>query len=214
MYKTLSEKLSTLAAKRIAESGIPWSQARQELREENPSLKASDLPTDDQIETALREHYAVYDPQGHAMRLAELRNIAVEVMEEIAPFQPEIYRGVLNGCADEYSPICLLTDYASPKEIEIFLLDNDIDIEVMEPPPNAPGAPVEDIYFEAKTPPGGYFASHGIPVMVKLSVCEQPYLMKKKARKLPDPWQIEEETLRTANLQQLKKLIEKVSLSS
>ncbi len=212
MYKTLSEKLSALVAKRIADSGITWSQARQELKDEGVVLKSSDLPTDDQIESALREHYAVFDPDGHALRLRELRIIAKNVMEELAPFQPEIFRGVLNGCADKFSPICLIVTCDSAKELEIFLLDSGIEPEVNESTQMAAGSPAEEIYFEATTPKGGYFSSNGLPVLVKLSVYEHTYPNKKKARKAPDFWQIEEETQRSANLEELSNLIEKVDL--
>ena len=96
--------LAAEAAAIIAEGVPDWSEARRKLAEEYEITSSAQLPDDDAIESALREHYAIFDPKGHAERLLELRRAALIVMKEVSDYKPLLIRGVLNGCADKYSP--------------------------------------------------------------------------------------------------------------
>ncbi len=207
MKNTLSEKLAAVVAQKIAETGISWSKARQELIDDGMVLTNSELPSDDQIETALREYYAIFDPIGHAQRLMELRKIASHVMEMLDLFKPEITKGVLNGCADKFSDIHLQVICDSPKELEIFLLNQGVEPEVIAPQSVGQGQPAEEIIFEAPLPQNGYFFANKIPVWVKIKVFDHPSNFRRRSKKAADNWQIEEEAARYANLKELINII-------
>ncbi len=207
MKNTLSEKLAAVVAQKIAETGISWSKARQELIDDDMVLTNSDLPSDDQIETALREYYAIFDPIGHAQRLMELRKIAVHVMEMLDSFKPEITKGVLNGCADKFSDIHLQVICDTPKELEIFLLNQGFEPEVVAPQGTGQGQPAEEILFEAPLLQNSYFFDNKIPVWVKIKVFDHPGNFRRRSKKTADNWQIEEEAVKSANLEELINII-------
>ena len=54
---------------------------------------------------------------------------------------------------------------------------------------------------------GGYFDRQHLTVWVRLKVFENRAKIKNLIKKAPDPWQIEEETTKTANIEQLERLI-------
>lgn len=192
----------------IIAKGVPdWSEARRKLAEEYEITSSAQLPDDDAIESALREHYAIFDPKGHAERLLELRRAALIVMKEVSDYKPLLIRGVLNGCADKYSDIYIAVECDDAKSLEIDLVDRQIEIEVL--PIERPGKnePVEEIIFEAPIIKGGYFDREQLAVWVRLKVFENRAKIKNLTKKAPDPWQIEEETAKTADIEQLEKLI-------
>ena len=137
----------------------------------------------------------------------ELRRAALIVMKEVSDYKPLLIRGVLNGCADKYSDIYIAVECDDAKSLEIDLVDRQIEIEVL--PIERPGKnePVEEIIFEAPIIKGGYFDREQLAVWVRLKVFENRAKIKNLTKKAPDPWQIEEETAKTANIEQLERLI-------
>ena len=196
-----------LAAEAAAEGVPDWSEARRRLAEEYEITSSAQLPDDDAIESALREHYAIFDPKGHAERLLELRRAALIVMKEVSDYKPLLIRGVLNGCADKYSDIYIAVECDDAKSLEIDLIDREIEIEVLPNERPEKNEPVEEIIFEAPIIKGGYFDREQLAVWVRLKVFENRAKIKNLTKKAPDPWQIEEETAKTANIEQLERLI-------
>ena len=186
--------LAAEAAAIIAEGVPDWSEARRKLAEEYEITSGAQLPDDDAIESALREHYAIFDPNGHAERLLELRKAALIVMREVSDCKPLLIRGVLNGCADKYSDIYIAVECDDAKSLEIDLIDREIEI-------------VEEIVFEAPVIRGGYFDRQHLTVWVRLKVFEDHAKIKNLIKKAPDSWQIEDETAKTADIKQLERLI-------
>lgn len=202
-------KYAAAAASAIAEKGISWNEARGEILEKNPQLSASQLPTDDQIETALREHYAIFDPVGHKERLRELRMMALTVMQELSNYSPLLTKGVLNGCADKYSNIYIDVFAEDPKELEIFLLDRNIDYESYPIQGKSKRDPIGELVVEAPSLKEGILRNEHISVWVVLKIYDSHYKATKKRKKEPDPWQIMEESNQFASIEDLKKILEK-----
>ena len=202
-------KYAALAAGIIAEKGLPWNEARSEILESNPHLSTSMLPSDEQIETALREHYAIFDPEGHKERLRELRLMALTVMKELEQYSPLLTKGVLNGCADKFSNIYIDLAADDPKEVELFLLDRNIDFESYPIEGRTKRDPVEELIVEAPSLRNGVLRDQHISVWVVLRVYDGHQQGKKKQNKLPDQWQIEEESFKFATIEYLKKILDK-----
>ncbi len=202
-------KYSAIAASIIAEKGISWNEARAEILESNPHLSSSQLPNDEQIETALREHYAIFDASGHKVRLRELRQMALMVMKELAQYSPLLTKGVLNGCADKYSNIYIDLFSDDPKEVALFLLDRNIDFESYPIERKTRKDPVEELVVEAPSLRNGVLKGEHISVWVILRVYDSQPQARKKQNKLPDQWQIEEESCKFASIEDLERILVK-----
>ena len=205
---TAPEELASLAATYIAEDKITWFQARQKLLEENPFLKPNHLPNDNQIEAALREYYAIYKPKEHEQCLFELRKVALDVMLRLENYDPILTKGVLNGCADDSSPICLYLKSPDPKEIELFLLDKNIEMEILPSDKAGRKEPMEEIIFEAPCPSGSYFSKKGINIWVSAKIFEEYPTLKRISSNLPDAYQEKLETNKFAGIDDVKRLID------
>jgi hypothetical protein len=59
---------------------------------------------------------------------------ALEVMEQLADFRPYLTGAVLNGTAGEHDDIHLQLFADSAKEVEIWLLNRNVDIDISETP--------------------------------------------------------------------------------
>lgn len=201
---TLASEIATI----IAEGQSDWNEARKTIAEEFQIRSLSQLPKDEEIESALREHYAIFDPQGHASRLLELRKTALRAMKEVSDYKPVLTRGVLNGCADKYSDIFLLAECEDPKALEIELIDRGIEIEVLPNDRYGKNEHEEEIVFAAPLIRGGYFDKNHTTVWVRMKVFTDKAVLKNKGSKLPDQWQIKEEAAKTADIEALRQLIQ------
>jgi hypothetical protein len=77
-----------------------------------------------------------------------LRQIALRIMTELEEFTPFLTGAVLNGTAGEHSEIHLQLFADSPKDVEVFLLNRNIDFEVSETAHfQNRGEPVETLSF-------------------------------------------------------------------
>src|SRR5450830_1396508 len=74
------------------------------------------------------------DARRHPARLLHLRQLAVQLMEELARFNPYLTGAVLNGTAGEHSDIHLQLFTSSAKDVEIYLLNKNINFDVSERP--------------------------------------------------------------------------------
>src|SRR5690606_34650829 len=81
-------------------------------------------------------------------RLLHLRQLALAVMRKLEAFQPYLVGAVLNGTAGQHSDIHLQLFADSPKDVEIYLLNQGINFEVSEASHfRARNEPVETLSF-------------------------------------------------------------------
>ena len=80
-------------------------------------------PELNQVEDALRQRQSLFHEDRQTTALAELRAIAVQAMQELREFEPRLTGAVLEGTADEHSPIRLLL-MADTVEHVIFALQD------------------------------------------------------------------------------------------
>jgi len=81
------------------------------------------LPSNLEVEKALRAYQQFYGGQQHLNHLQKLRRIALQVMRPLALFQPRLVGSVLDGTADEHSRISLHLFNDPPDAVAIHLLD-------------------------------------------------------------------------------------------
>jgi hypothetical protein len=133
----LRAQIAAVAARMIAQDGADYGTAkrkaaRQVLGDEQPASHL--LPDNAQIELEVRQYQALFLGESQQARLLELRTIALQVMEALAEFRPYLTGSVLNGTAGEHDDIHLQLFAESAKDVEIFLLNRNVNIEISETP--------------------------------------------------------------------------------
>ena len=123
----MRERITQLAARLMAEDGVDdFALAKRKAARQLGAIDTQNLPNNSEIEQALREYHALYQHDELRSRLRELREQAIRVMREFAPFDPHLTGSVLVGTATRYSDINLLLFTDSPKEVELFLLNRNL----------------------------------------------------------------------------------------
>src|ERR1700693_1210417 len=121
------ERLAHLAARLMAEDGIEdYALAKRKASHQAGVSDTRQLPNNDEIDSALSLYRKLYQ-QEHPAQLRELRQLALEVMVELARFSPYLTGSVLRGNAGKYAAINLQLFTDNIKSVEHYLLDRDID---------------------------------------------------------------------------------------
>ena len=111
----------------MAEDGIDdFALAKRKAARQLGAAETEALPANDEVELELRAYRALYQPEEHAQRIAELRRIALDAMRALERFSPYLTGPVLKGTAGPYAEIELQLFPESTKEVEIFLLERRI----------------------------------------------------------------------------------------
>lgn len=84
------------------------------------------LPSNSEVEHALRQWQALYGGEEHRLVLEELRREALSAMQFLAPFRPRLVGPVLEGTADEHSRISLHVFADDPDAVVRFLMERNL----------------------------------------------------------------------------------------
>lgn len=124
------QEVAAEAARIIATEGQrSYLAAKQKAAERLGAASRGGLPTNAEIERALKEWQHLYGGPEHAERLRAMRLAALEAMDFLEPFQPRLVGPVLEGTADEYSRVCLHLFSEDPDAAVHFLMERGIDFE-------------------------------------------------------------------------------------
>jgi len=126
-------RIAHLAARMIAEDGISdYGLAKRKAARQAGAPDSRNLPTNLEIEDALRAYQALYQADEHPERLQRLRLLALEMMRLLEPFNPHLTGPVLSGSAGRHAEIHLHLYTDDVKELEVFLLNRDIPFRTRE----------------------------------------------------------------------------------
>jgi hypothetical protein len=133
----LRTRIAAAAARMIAQDGADYGSAkrkaaRQLLGREPGKLDL--LPDNALIEDELRKYQALFQGDSQPARLLQLRTIALEVMEALAQFNPQLSGAVLGGTAGAHDDIHLQLFADSAKEVILFLLNREVVFDISETP--------------------------------------------------------------------------------
>ncbi len=106
--------------------------AKRKAAEQLGIHHSRNLPANDEIETALREYQQLFQHQSQVRQLTELRQTALKAMKLLSPFSPRLVGPVLNGTADQYSPIYLHLFADTPEQVSLYLMEQKIPFEQAE----------------------------------------------------------------------------------
>jgi hypothetical protein len=133
----LRHQIAAAAARLIAQDGADYGSAKRKAARQllgDQPASANVLPDNAQIEEEVRQYQALFFAGTQPARLAQLRTIALQVMEALAQFSPYLTGSVLNGTAGAHDDISLQLFAESAKEVEIFLLNKNVTIDLSEAP--------------------------------------------------------------------------------
>ena len=131
--KHIRFKVAHKAAQMMAEEGISdYAFAKRKAAKFFGLMDGDALPSNDEINDAIKEHQAIFFDEEHEAGLKILRLEALSLMEKLNAFNPHLTGGVLDGTAGRY-PIIHIQIYAdSMKEVEFFLLNHNIAYETRD----------------------------------------------------------------------------------
>lgn len=162
------EEIAIAAARMIAEDGLDYSTAKRKAARQvvgETKIGGEFLPDNDQIEEEIREYQAIFQSESQPVVLRRMREVALEWMERLKPFDPYLTGAVLNGTAGEHSDVHLQCFCDNPKEVAIYLLNANIQYDVSETRHFAGRGYVETLSFlhrvRNEEPTGVHIALYG-----------------------------------------------------
>ena len=121
------------AAQMMAEEGISdFAFAKRKAAKFFGLMDGDALPSNDEINEAIKEHQAIFFDEEHEERLKVLRLEALSFMKRLSAFNPHLTGGVLDGTAGRYPSIHIQIYADSMKEVEFFLLNHNIAYETRD----------------------------------------------------------------------------------
>ena len=119
--------IAYLAARLMAEDGIEdFALAKRKAARQAGLGDARELPTNEEIAAALKQHQAIYREGEHRGRLRMLRETALRAMRELSRFQPHLTGSVLTGSAGKYADVNLQLYTDEDKAVELYLIGRGI----------------------------------------------------------------------------------------
>jgi hypothetical protein len=129
-------RIADLAARLIAEHGLSdWSLAKRKAARQLMLPERTMLPGDDEIESALAAHHALFGGEAHATTLRAQREEALAWLGRLAQFEPSLVGGVAAGWATAHSDIRIELVADDSKSVELALINANVAYRV------APGVP-------------------------------------------------------------------------
>ncbi|WP_239186712.1 nucleotidyltransferase domain-containing protein [Candidatus Nitrotoga sp. HW29] len=126
----MREQLAHQAARLMAEGGITdYAFAKRKAAKQLGAEDTQHLPSNDEVEMALRSFRALYQSESHPLVLHKLRQQALATMQLLEPFHPFLTGSVLKGTAGEQSDINLLVYSDDEKAMMMFLLKHNLSFE-------------------------------------------------------------------------------------
>lgn len=129
----MRERIAQAAARLIAEDGaLDFASAKRKAARQIGAADTHNLPSNIELQSALKAYQALYQKDEQPLRLRQLREEALHFMRQLADFDPYLTGSVLTGTASRHSDINLVVLADSTKEIELYLLKHAIPFEAGE----------------------------------------------------------------------------------
>ena len=129
----LRQLIAQQAARMMAEDGIhDFAYAKKKAGKQLGVNEASVMPTNAEIEEEIRLYHEIYNADEQPLELAKLRQAALLTMQLFAKFNPHLTGSVLDGSAGKFSQTNIHLFADSAKDVEMFLLNQQIPFESSE----------------------------------------------------------------------------------
>lgn len=139
MNEDIRQELLASAARLVVEDGLEYGAAKR--RAARDLGQRGELPSNEALEDAVREHIAIFCADEQPAELRALREVALAWMERLAEFRPHLSGAVWRGTATRLSAVHLDLYCDDPKMPEIALINAGVpyDSGSVEAPRGAPG---------------------------------------------------------------------------
>lgn len=126
----MREQLAHQAARLMAENGITdHAYAKRKAAKQLGAPDTQHLPSNQEVDQALRSFRALFQHEHHPVILSQLRAQALSAMKLLEPFHPYLTGSVLDGSAGEQSDINLTVYSDDVKAVMMFLLKHKVEFE-------------------------------------------------------------------------------------
>ncbi len=116
-----TEQIATLAARLVVDEGMEYGAAKRKAARDAGGR--AELPGNEQVEDAVREHIALFCASTQPAELHALREAAALWMERLAEFRPHLTGAVWRGTATRLSSVQLDLYCDDTKAAEIALIN-------------------------------------------------------------------------------------------
>jgi hypothetical protein len=129
----LRQLVAQQAARMMAEDGVSdYAYAKRKAGRQLGVIDSSCLPTNAEIEQEIKIFHEIYNSEEQPEALRQLRADALTVMQLLDRFNPHLTGSVLDGTAGRYAETHIHLFAESLKDVEIFLLNQQIPYETDE----------------------------------------------------------------------------------
>ena len=129
----LRQLIAQQAARMMAEDGInDFAYAKKKAGKQLGVTESSVLPTNAEVEEEVRLYHNIYNADEQPLELAKLRKAALMTMQIFERFNPHLTGSVLDGTAGKFSQTSIHLFADSAKDVEMFLLNQQIPFESSE----------------------------------------------------------------------------------
>lgn len=126
----MREQIAHHAARLIAEDGITdFAFAKRKAARQMGAPDTHHLPSNQEVEAALRSFRALYQHDSHPSVVRALREQALYTMQQLSQFHPYLTGSVLSGTAGEQSDINLVVFSDDEKAVLLYLLKLGIEFD-------------------------------------------------------------------------------------
>ncbi len=131
---TQRTRIASAAARLMAEDGInDFAFAKRKAARSLGLPETSQMPDNAEVEAELRLYHRLFQDTEQQERITDLRRKAADLMAIMPQFNPYLTGSVLEGTAGRYAEIDIQLFADSAKDVEIFLLNQQIDFEHSTP---------------------------------------------------------------------------------
>ena len=129
----MRQMIAQQAARMMAEDGVhDFAYAKKKASRQLGISEASALPTNAEIEDEIRLYHNIYNADEQPLELKKLRQAALMTMQLFERFNPHLTGSVLDGTAGKFSQTDIHLFADSAKDVEIFLLSQQIPFDSSE----------------------------------------------------------------------------------
>ncbi len=124
MSNSLTEQLAAEAAALVVDEGMEYSAAKRKVARQHHGR--SELPSNEQLEDAVREHIALFCSGTQALELKALREVALQWMQRLQEFRPHLSGAAWRGTATRLSAVHIDLYCDDTKAAEIALINTGV----------------------------------------------------------------------------------------
>ena len=120
-------EIAAVAARLVVEEGMEYAAAKRKAGREHG--RRAELPSNEQVEDAVREHIELFCASTQPAELRALRAVALPWMQQLQPFRPHLAGAVWRGTATRHSAVLIDLYCDDPKAAEIALINAGVDYD-------------------------------------------------------------------------------------